>query len=432
VAALTPYRILARKRAGETLNHEEIAALVAGATDGSWSEGQLAAFLMAAAINGLDENETQLLTRSMLESGDQWRLREELPTVGDKHSTGGVGDKVSLILSPLLAACGQPVVMLTGRGLGHTGGTADKLETIPGLDLEMNRERCLRLLDEVGMAIGVATGGIAPADRRLYAIRDVTATVDCLELIAASILSKKLASGAAAVAYDVKTGNGAFLREPREAGRLASLLVETSARLGSKASATITDMSQPLGDWVGHASEVRETLDCLAGRGPKNLMEVVYRLSLEVSALAETDVPREAMEEAIASGRARETFDRWVAAQGGDARRIEAAAAELAPCEVVIESEESGYLARVDTRRIGLLMAEAGAGRVQPGDEIDPGVSLCYRARLGRELAPGAEIARAWLRREDEAWADELRSCFAITEAAPEVPPLFYDNPASG
>jgi thymidine phosphorylase len=428
VAALTPYRILARKRAGETLNGEEIAAVVAGATDGSWSEGQLAAFLMAAAINGLDEDETQLLTRSMLESGHQWRLQEELPTVGDKHSTGGVGDKVSLILSPLLAACGQPVVMLTGRGLGHTGGTADKLETIPGLELEMTRERCLRLLDEVGMAIGVATGGIAPADRRLYAIRDVTATVDCLELIAASILSKKLASGAAAVAYDVKTGNGAFLREPREAARLASLLVETSARLGSKASATITDMSQPLGDWVGHAAEVRETLDCLAGNGPENLMEVVYRLSLEVSTLVDSGVDREALEDAIASGRARETFDRWVAAQGGDPGRLEAAAAELAPSEAVIESEESGYLARVDTRRIGLLMAEAGAGRVRPDDKIDPGVSLRYQARLGRALAPGDEIARAWLRRGDEAWEAELRSCFTISEAEPEVPPLFYPS----
>jgi pyrimidine-nucleoside phosphorylase len=426
VASLTPYRILARKRAGESLRDEEIAAVVTGTVDGSWSDSQLGAFLMAAAIRGLDSEETELLTRAMLESGDQWRLRDELPQVGDKHSTGGVGDKVSLILSPLLAACGQPVVMLTGRGLGHTGGTADKLESVPGLDLEMDRERCLRLLDEVGMAIGVATGSIAPADRRLYAIRDITATVDCLELIAASILSKKLASGAAAVAYDVKTGNGAFLSEPAEAARLAGILVDTSARLGCRASATLTDMSQPLGDWVGHAAEVGETLSCLAGEGPENLMEVVYRLSLEVSQLTGAGVDREAMESAVASGRARETFDRWVAAQGGDVAKVDSAAARLAPHEVVVDSRRRGYLTAVDTRRIGLLMAEAGAGRVRPGDEIDKEVSLRYRVRLGDEVTPGDEIARAWLRRPDAAWQAELQGCFTVAEERAEVPPLFY------
>jgi thymidine phosphorylase len=241
-----PYDILAHKRAGLRLGEEELREVVAGASGGGWSDAQLGAFLMAAAIRGLDSEETQWLTQAMLESGEQWRLGDEIPTLGDKHSTGGVGDKVSLILSPLLAACGQPVVMLTGRALGHTGGTADKLETIPGLDLALDRQRCLRLLAETGLAIGIATDAVAPADRRLYGIRDRTATVDSLPLITASILSKKLATGAGAIVFDVKTGDGAFMCERQDAAALASLLVDTCQRIGCRASALITDMSQPM------------------------------------------------------------------------------------------------------------------------------------------------------------------------------------------
>src|SRR5947199_176290 len=208
-----PYRILERKRAGMRLDPEEIGSVARGATDGSWSDGQLAAFLMAAAIRGLDPEETRALTLAMRDSGERWDLGAAVPGLCDKHSTGGVGDKVSLVIAPLLASCGLPVFMLAGRGLGHTGGTIDKLESVPGLDLGLDRARCLDLLGRCRMAIGGATAGIAPADRRLYALRDVTATVDSIPLIIASILSKKLATGPAAVVFDVKTGNGAFLPE---------------------------------------------------------------------------------------------------------------------------------------------------------------------------------------------------------------------------
>ncbi|HEY4593026.1 MAG TPA: thymidine phosphorylase, partial [Thermoanaerobaculia bacterium] len=304
-----PYRILERKRAGMRLDPEEIRSVARGATDGSWSEGQLAAFLMAAAIRGLDGEETRALTLAMRDSGEVWDLRSEVPRLCDKHSTGGVGDKVSLVIAPLLASCGLPVFMLAGRGLGHTGGTIDKLESVPGIDLGLDRARCLHLLARCRMAIGGATAGIAPADRRLYALRDVTATVDSIPLIIASILSKKLATGPAAVVFDVKTGSGAFLPELDRTLELARGLAETARALGTPASCLVTDMSQPLGRWAGHVAEVRESLDALAGEGPEDLMEVTYALAEEVARLAGQPLERREMESAIASGRAREAFE---------------------------------------------------------------------------------------------------------------------------
>src|SRR6478672_6785740 len=313
-----PYRILERKRAGMHLTDEEIRSVAVGAASGSWSEGQLAAFLMAAAIQGLDPEETRALTLAMLESGDRWELSGEVPGLCDKHSTGGVGDKVSLILGPLLASCGVPVAMLTGRSLGHTGGTMDKLESIPGLSLELDRARCLALLARCGLAIGGATAEIAPADRRLYALRDTTATVDSTPLIIASILAKKLATGAAAVVFDVKTGNGAFLTELDRSVELARGLVETARALGTPTSALVTDMSQPLGRWSGHTAEVMETFESLAGEGPEDLMEVTFALGEEGSRLVGHPVSRREMEEALASGRALERCEQWAALQGAD------------------------------------------------------------------------------------------------------------------
>jgi pyrimidine-nucleoside phosphorylase len=413
----TPYQILFRKRAGEALSEGEIRAVVAGTTDGSWSDAQLGAFLMAAVIRGLDPQETRTLTLAMLESGEQWALRDAVPTVGDKHSTGGIGDKVSLILGPLLAVCGQPVAMLTGRGLGHTGGTADKLETIPGLDQALDRQRSLALLDRVGLAVGMATEAVAPADRRLYALRDVTATVDSLPLITGSILSKKLATGTAGVVFDIKTGDGAFLPEIEEGRRLGRLLTETSTALGCPARAIITDMSQPLGRWVGHAVEVRETLQCLEGEGPDDLMEVTYTLCEAVAALVGTGVDRPALERAITSGAAREHFDRWATAQGASAAWLRDPQTPTAPEEIVLAAPHAGVLAQVANRRLGELLAEAGGGRILPGDAIDPGVALRAEARLGDDLAAGDPLARLYLRRPDDGLVARFRECF--TMAAP-------------
>ena len=243
----SPYAILERKRDGLTLSESQIRAVARGATDGSWDDSQISAFLMAATIRGLDAAETRSLTVAMLESGERWNLAAQVPGVVDKHSTGGVGDKVSLVLAPLLAACEVPIAKLTGRGLGHTGGTADKLETIPGLNLKVDKERAIRLLEEVGMVVATASAEVAPADRRFYALRNVTATVESLPLIVSSILSKKLAVGASRLVFDVKTGNGAFFADQERAAALASLLVRTAESLGTGAVAVVTDMSQPLG-----------------------------------------------------------------------------------------------------------------------------------------------------------------------------------------
>jgi pyrimidine-nucleoside phosphorylase len=424
---ILPYRILERKRAGVRLAEEEIREVVRGATDGSWSEGQLAAFLMAAAIRGLDASETDALTRAMLESGERWDLAREIPHLCDKHSTGGVGDKVSLILGPLLASCGLPIVMLAGRGLGHTGGTIDKLESIPGVQLGLDRERCLALLHRCGLAIGSPTSAIAPADRRLYALRDVTATIDSLPLITGSILSKKLATGAAAVVFDVKAGNGAFLPERERAAELARMLVETSRSLGTPASALLTDMSQPLGRWAGHAAEVLESLETLSGEGPDDLVEVTLALGEEVACLVGQPLSRERMTAALASGQARERFLQWAELQGADPAWLRAPRLDLAPEVVPIRAPRSGRVARVDARQIGLLLVEGGGGRSRPGDEIDFGVSLEARARLGDEVREGDELARLYLRRPDDRLAALFAACFQIEDEG-EAPPLILER----
>jgi len=424
---ILPYRILERKRAGLALGREEIGEVVRGAAQGSWSDPQLAAFLMAAAIRGLDPGETEALTLAMLESGERWHLADAVPHLADKHSTGGVGDKISLTLGPLLASCGVPIVMLVGRALGHTGGTADKLESIPGIGLELDRERCLALLSRCGLAIGIATSGIAPADRKLYALRDATATIDSLPLITGSILSKKLATGAAGLVFDVKTGNGAFLPELDDARELARMLVGTARALGTSASALITDMSQPIGEWVGHAAEVREALACLAGEGPGDVVELTLALAEEAARLAGTPLSRPELREALVSGRARRRFFEWAELAGAEPGWLAEPSLPLAPVERPILASRDGRLARVDTRQLGLLLLEAGAGRARPGAAIDHGVSLRYLARLGREVAAGEELARLYLRREDAALAARFALCFTVAHEA-AAPPLVHER----
>lgn len=408
------YPILAKKRLGSSLSKAEIESVVAAAATGSWSDAQLAAFLMAAAIHGLDRDETLHLTMAMLESGDQWDLASEVPGLVDKHSTGGVGDKISLVLSPLLAACGVPVGMLTGRALGHTAGTADKLESIPGLDLELDRRRTLDLLSAHGMAMGVATRDIAPADRTLYRLRDQTATVDSLPLITGSILSKKLATGASTLVFDIKTGNGAFMSDLSAARELGEMLVGVTRAMGRNASALITDMSQPLGSWVGHLAEVRESLECLEGNGTSEIMEVTLALAIELLDLLGSDLQRSDLEKAIDSGRAREVFDEWAEAQGADVDWLARPDFALAPVEMVIESPRDGILSAVDCRQVGLLMIEAGAGRAQPDAPIDNRVSLRYGVRLGGQVEKGQELARLYLRDSDSDLQSRFKACFEV------------------
>ena len=427
---LLPYRILERKRAGMRLSESEIRAFAFAAADGSWAEGQLGAFLMAAAIRGLDVEETRALTLAMLESGERWNLGAEVPRLCDKHSTGGVGDKVSLVIAPLLASLGLPVAMLAGRGLGHTGGTIDKLESIPGIDsLELDRARCLDLLARCGMVIGGATGDIAPADRRLYSLRDATATVDSIPLITASILSKKLAVGTAGVVFDVKTGNGAFLPELERSRELALGLVGTCRALGTPASCLITDMSQPMGRWTGNAAEVREALEALAGNGPADLMEVTYALAEEVTRLVGQPVTRREMEDAIASGRARERFERWAELLGAHPAWLRRPELPLAPVERPLLAARSGRLAAMETRQLGLLLVEAGGGRARPGDAIDFGVALEMKARLGDAVEAGQELARVYLRRENDRLVHLFGACFTVADEG-VAPPLIAERVA--
>lgn len=412
------YRILDRLRQGEPLTAEDVQRVAAGAADGSWTDAQLGAFLMGVTLRGLDAEATGALTRAMLESGEQWDLASDFPGLTDKHSTGGVADTVSLPLAPLLASCGVPVVMLTGRGLGHTGGTTDKLESIPGFNLHLGRDDCCRLLDEVGCAVGTSTDAIAPADRKLYSLRDVTATIRSIPLITASILSKKLATGAEALVFDVKTGNGAFMDRREDAEELARGLVETCEKLGRKASALITDMNQPLGEWAGHTAEVRATLEVLEGRGARDLTEVTLDLGAEMARLGGHDVSREDLEKAISSGKAREKFDEWALAQGADPAWLADPDLELAPVEVVIEAERDGVLARVDTHQLGLLLVEAGGGRVAGGDNIDFGVSLRQCKRLGEEVCTGDELMRLYQRKAAAGLATRFGECFEVADRA--------------
>ena len=418
-------------RAGEPLRRGDLGEVARAAADGSWSDAQLAAFLMGVAIRGLDLDHTRELTAGMLDSGERWNLARERPNLLDKHSTGGVGDKTSLLLAPLLAAAGAPVIMLTGRGLGHTGGTADKLEAIPGFRQELDRRRAEELLDRCGIALGVATAGIAPADRKLYALRDRTATVDSLPLIVASILSKKLATGAAAIVFDVKVGDAAFLPRIDEARELARLLAGISSELGMKAEALLTDMNQPLGDWAGHASEIREVLDCLEGRGPSETVDLTLALALSLGRQIGAGWTEAGLRALLASGAARDRFVRWAVAQGAAETWFDRPELPLAPHEVVIPAPRGGCIAAVHTRRLGLLLAEAGGARRSIGSAIDLGIALHYRTRLGRQVAAGEELARVYLRAPEPDLEARFAACFEVGDGVP-APPLVVERVTAG
>ena len=410
---VTPYGILNRMRRGRTLTRDEVWSVVAGAADGSWTDVQLGAFLMAAAMRGLDPDETRELTLAMLESGDRWALAAEFGPLVDKHSTGGVGDTVSLIVLPVLAACGVSAAKLTGRSLGHSGGTADKLESIPGVRLDLDRAGALDLLDRFGMAIGIATGGIAPADRRLYGLRDRTSTVSSIPLVVGSILSKKLALGASGIVFDVKTGNGGFFPDVEDTCSLASSLVSISAACGTPADCVLSDMNQPLGRWVGHAAEVREALDFLAGDGDPRLFEVVAAVCRKASRLVGADTAQKDIEAVIATGAAREKLIDWADAQGAEPGWTDAL--DLAPVEAVVTASGSGFLEAVDCRRIGNAFADACRPDRNP-NRIDHAVALRYDVRLGQKVERGQELARVYVRRDPERLRSEVAAAIVIGE----------------
>src|SRR5437764_10158520 len=320
------YELLNRKRRREALEPAVIEEFIKRYTAGLIPDYQMSAMLMAIAINGMTAEEMATLTQAMLHSGDEWHLRNEYDFIADKHSTGGVGDKVSLVLSPWVAACGIKIGMLSGRGLGHTGGTLDKLEAIPGFNARLSREQFERAVADAGCVISTSTEGIAPADKKIYALRDVTGTVESLPLITASIMSKKLAMGASALILDVKTGSGAFMRNYQDSKALAQSLIAAAEGSGTKVEALITDMDRPLGVAAGNANEITETIEVLTGNGPGDVEDVTCEQGarlLVMSGRFDEGSARAALDDALRSGRALEQARKWIAAQGGDVEIID-------------------------------------------------------------------------------------------------------------
>ncbi len=418
--------VIARKRDGVKLDREEIATFVRGAATGSLPREQLAAFLMAVCCRGMDAEETHWLTEEMLHSGEVWNLAGTRPEVVDKHSTGGVGDTVSLVLAPLMAAVGTPIAMMAGRGLGHSQGTLDKLAAIPGFRTDWDREGTLRLLDACGAAIVAQSERIAPADRVLYALRDVTATVPSLPLIVGSIMSKKLALGAGRLVLDVKWGRGAFRKTVEQAVELARALRAVARGMGVRCEAVITDMNQPLGPALGTACEVREALDVLQGRGSAALREVTLRLGEELLVLGgdERAEARRRLETALADGSAREAWDRIVRAHDGDPDPASLASPRR---RIEVVAGDAGWLVDVDAEALGWVAVDVGAGRRAVDDQLAYGAGLLVHARLGDAVEAGQPLATV-LVGEREVDVDDLVSrtaaAFAVGPEEPASRPL--------
>ena len=429
---MLPQEVIRRKRDGGVLDQDEIAFMVRGITDGSVSEGQIGALAMAIFLQGMSSDEAVTLTREMTRSGTvlEWSL--DGPVV-DKHSTGGVGDKVSLLLAPMIAACGGYVPMISGRGLGHTGGTLDKLDSISGYNTSPDIDLFRRVVSQAGCAIIGQTADLAPADGRLYAIRDVTATVESIPLITASILSKKLAAGLDALVMDIKTGSGAFAADRAMAEALAESIVTTANGAGMATSALITDMNQVLGRTAGNALEVRESIDFLRGRARDlRLRQVTTELAAEILVLAGLspghEEARVSLDAALDGGQAAEHFARMVAALGGPSDILERPGKSLPKSPVMkpVFPEGEGFITAIDTRAVGLAIIELGGGRCRASDAIDHAVGLSEVAALGSEVGPHRPLALVHAR--DEAQVEQamasLRLAFSVGDEAPARTPL--------
>ena len=418
---MIPSAVIAKKRDGRSLADEEIRGFVAGFTSGVIPDYQMSALAMAVCCRGMTDDETFALTTALLESGTTLpRNSSGLPRV-DKHSTGGIGDKVSLILAPLLACCGLHVPMISGRGLGATGGTLDKLESIPGFRTQLSEQEIESIVADVGCVIAGATESLVPADRKLYALRDVTGTVPSIPLITASIMSKKLAEGLDALVLDVKHGSGAFMKDKEDARALAKLMIAIGNRCGVHTTALLTDMQQPLGRMIGNAVEVNESIDALEGNGPADLMELTLRLGVELlvatSTVESPDDGRRQLESHVDSGRARERFGQMVAAQGGD---IDAPRPVVPRCAVV--SREEGFVVDIDAEALGLALIQLGGGRRRQRDAIDHSVGLEMLVRIGDRVERNQELLRVFAPAENAPALEQ--SIHEAIRIGPELSPV--------
>jgi pyrimidine-nucleoside phosphorylase len=428
---ILPAELIQRKRDGQELGDGEITELVLGYARGTIPDYQLAAFCMAVYFRGLTPGETYALTEALIESGDTVDLGAALGRkVVDKHSTGGVGDKTSLAIAPIVAACGVPFGKMSGRGLGHTGGTLDKLEAIPGFRVELTIDEFVAQVREVGVAIVGQTAELVPADKALYALRDVTATVDQLSLIAASIMSKKIAAGAQAIVLDVKVGDGAFMKSLEDAQHLAEAMLALGERAGRKVVCLLTDMDQPLGEAVGNALEVREALATVRGAGPPDFTELVLDASARLLALSDLGIDaaegRRRAEAAVADGSAEASWRRWLEAQGGDG---DEAALEQAPIVREVFAARAGTVARLSAVRVGNAALHLGAGRRTKEDTIDHAVGVVCRRKRGDTVEAGDVLAEVHARNEQSAdvAVREVAAAYELAESAPAAHPVLLE-----
>ncbi len=429
--------LIAGKRDGGALSPAEIDGLVQGFVRGEVADYQMSAFLMATYLRGMSTDETVALMRAMLGSGRVVDLSGIPGIKVDKHSTGGVGDKVSLALAPLVAACGVPVPMVSGRGLGHTGGTLDKLESIPGFRTDLGTGEFVRIVAEVGTCMIGQTKDIAPADKRMYALRDVTATVESIPLIVASILSKKLAEGIDGLVLDVKVGRGAFMKDIGRATELAQALVRAGAGAGKRVTALLTDMEHPLGRAVGNANEMREAIEVLRGGGPADLVECTLLLGAEMLLLggkaSAVEEGKETLRRAIASGAALRVLSRMIAAQGGDSRVADDPAllglAEAFPAV----APAAGFVTGIDAQEIGLAAVALGAGRTRADQKVDYAVGISIEAKPGERVTAGQPLALVHARTKEAAAAvmPRVLGAFSVAEAAPAPRPLLLGRIAA-
>ncbi len=426
--------LIQRKRDGEELAPEEIEFLIEGYTRGEIPDYQISAFLMAVYFSGMSDREVSRLTECMLRSGDTVDLSAVPGVKVDKHSTGGVGDKTSLIVAPLAAAAGVVVPMMSGRALGHTGGTLDKLESIPGLRTDLTADEVRKQLAELGLCFIGQTGELAPADRKLYALRDVTATVEAIALISSSIMSKKLAEGVDALVLDVKVGNGAFMKKQVDARRLAQTMVGIGRRMDKKVQALITDMSQPLGYAVGNALEVMEASQTLQNAGPTDLTKLSIELAARMIYLgkkaASLDDARRTAEQKLVDGSGYKKFKQVVAAQGGNPQALDKF--ELLPNATgmrEIASPRAGYVTSIDAEDIGIACNLIGAGREKKDDAIDPAVGIILEVKIGEKVDAGSVLCRVYYTKEDrvEEAANMVEDAFRISAQKPEERELILE-----
>lgn len=428
------YDLIMKKRNGEALSKDEIDFMIKGYTEGSIPDYQMSAMMMAIYFKGMDEDETVHLTLAMKNSGDTLDLSAIQGIKVDKHSTGGVGDKTSLALTPMVSACGLKVAKMSGRGLGHTGGTIDKLESFPGFSTEISTEKFIQNVNDIGIAIMGQTADLAPADKKLYALRDVTATVDNLSLIASSIMSKKLAAGADAIVLDVKTGSGAFMKAEEDAKALAKEMVSLGKNAGKKTCAVISDMDQPLGCAVGNILEVKEAIDTLCGKGPDDFVELCLTLGslmlVNGEIVSSVEEGRKRCQEAISSGKALEKLHDFICAQGGDGDFVyHTDRFEHAPIIEEILSPATGYISHIVCDEIGICSLILGGGRETKESEIDLRVGLVLHKKVGDYVKAGESLATIYAADEDkkQSAVDRFLKAYSFSDREVEKAKIIKD-----